>query len=80
MLISINDYSVFKKSNFWGTWMAQSVKHLTLGLGASHDLMVYEFKPHIGLCTGSGEPTQDSLSLPLFLPLPALSLSLCQNK
>ena len=36
--------------------MAQSVKHLTLDLVSGHDLMVHEFKPHIGLCTNSAEP------------------------
>ena len=35
----------------WGTWVAQSVKYLTLGFGSGHDLMVCEVKPHIRLCT-----------------------------
>ena len=41
------------------------------------------FKPHIRLCTSSTEPAWDSLSLPLFLPLPHLrcvSLSQKINK
>ena len=45
-----------KKHRFRGTWVAQSVEHLTLDFGSSHDLMVCEFKPHMGLCTGSMEP------------------------
>ena len=35
--------------------MAQSVEHTTLDFHAGHDLMVREFKPHVGLCTGGGE-------------------------
>jgi len=31
---------VKKNSNFWGVWVAQSVKHLTLGFGSGHDLRV----------------------------------------
>ena len=64
-----------------GAWMAQSVKWPTRDLGSSHDLTVCEFKPRIGLCTGSMEPAWDSLSFPLSLPLPCLiSLSLSPNK
>ena len=37
-------------------WVAQSVKHLTLGFGSGHDLMVHEFEPHIRLCVDSSEP------------------------
>ena len=55
--------------------MAQSVKHLTLDFGSGHDLTVCEFKPHIGLCTDSVEPTWDSLS-PSLSALPLLMLSL----
>ena len=35
-------YSFFLKDGkrLWGTWVAQSVKHLTLGFGSGHDLMV----------------------------------------
>ena len=59
--------------------MAQSVKHLTLGFGSSHDLMVLEFESHIRLCADSAEPALDSLS-PSLLPLPcSFSLSL-KNK
>ena len=64
-----------------GTWVARSVKHLTLESGSGHDLTVREIKPHVGLCDGSSEPAWDSrsLSLSLFLPLPC-SLYLSQNK
>ena len=34
-----------------GTWVAQSVKHLTLDFSSGHDLTVREFKPRAGLCT-----------------------------
>ena len=47
--------------------MAQSVKPLTLGLGSGNDLTVSEFEAHVGLCSDSMEPAQDSL--PLSLPL-----------
>ena len=58
-----------------GTWVAQSVKCLTLGFGSGHDLAVHEFKSHIGLCADSVEPSWDSLSLflsalPCLLSLP----------
>ena len=33
----------------WGVWVAQLVKHLTLGLSLGHDLTVCEFEPHIRL-------------------------------
>ena len=61
-----------------GTWVAQSVKRLTLGFGSGHDLMVRGFKPH----TGSVLTTQSLLGilfLPLSLPFPCL-LSVSQNK
>ena len=50
------------KVTAWGTWVAQSVKHLILDFGSGHDLMVREFKPCIGLCTDGVEPAWDSLS------------------
>ena len=31
-----------------GTWVAQSVKCLTLDSGSGHILMVFEFKSHVG--------------------------------
>ena len=65
----------------WGAWVAQSVKHPTLGYGSGHDLMVYEFEPHVGLHDDSAELAWDSLYLPLSAPpLLALSLSLKIHK
>ena len=60
--------------------MVQSVKHLPLGFGSGHDLMVHRIESCVGLCADSMEPALDSLS-PLSLPLTPLalflSLSLC---
>ena len=57
-----------------GTWMAQSVKHLTLDFNSGHDLMVCEFKAHIRLHADSTEPAWDLLSPSLSAP-PPLALS-----
>ena len=55
--------------------MAQSVKHLTLGFGSGHDLMVHEFEP----CTISAGLAWDSLFPSLSLSaLPVLPLSLSE--
>ena len=51
--------------------MAQLVKRLTLGLGSGHDIEVWKFESHVGLCAASVEPASNSLSL---------SLSLSQSK
>ena len=51
--------------------MAESVKHLTLDLGSAHDLMVREFEPLVGLCTGSVRRLLGILFLPLSLPTPS---------
>ena len=40
--------------DIWGTWVAQSVKCLTLGFGSGHDLMGQEIKPHIKLPAQQG--------------------------
>ena len=40
----------------WGTWMAQSVEHLTLGFSSDQDLIVREFEAHIGLGADSVDP------------------------
>ena len=50
----------------------------TLDFCSDHDLMVPGVKPHVRLCTDSTEPSRDSLSSSLSLPLPCshvLSLS-----
>ena len=46
----------------WGTRVAQSVKHPTLDFSSSHDLMVWQFEPYVGLCADSMEPACDLLS------------------
>ena len=51
--------------------MAQSVKHPTLDFSSSHDLLVCEIKPYVGLCANSVESAWDSLSLS-----PSLSLKI----
>ena len=51
-----------------GTWVAQSVKHLTLGFGSGHDLMIRGFEPHIRICADSVEPAWDFLSPSLSAP------------
>ena len=38
-----------KKNPFQGTWVAPLVKHLTLGFGSGHDLIVCGTKPHVRL-------------------------------
>ena len=50
----------FKTDKPMGAWVDQLVKHLTFGSG--HDLTIYEFEPHIRLCTHSMETAWDSLS------------------
>ena len=66
-------------TDFWGTWVARSVKRQTLGFSSGHDLMVHEFESHIGLCTDSLEPAWDSVSFCLYLsPAGVLSLSLSE--
>ena len=47
----------------WVTWVAQSVKCLTLGFSSGYDLVIGEFQPHIKLHADSAEPAWDSLSL-----------------
>ena len=57
------------KAGNGGAWVARSVKIPTLDLSSGHDLTVREFKPHIRLCAESAQPTWDSHSLSLSLPL-----------
>ena len=52
------------KSSFVGTWVAQTVKRLTLDFDSGRDL-----KPCVRLWADSTEPAWDSPSLPLSLPL-----------
>ena len=68
-----------------GAWVAQLVKHPTLGLGSGHDLTVHKVKHRVKLCADSVEPAWDSPSLslcpsPAGVPALTLSLSLSQNK
>ena len=65
--------------NSGGTWVAQSVKCVTLDFGSGHDLTVSEFEPRFGLHTDSGEHAWDSLSL-FLCPSPACALSLSLSK
>ena len=67
-----------EKASPGDAWVAQSVKHLTLDFSSGHDLMVYEFEPHVGLHFESVEPAWNSLS-PSLSASPLLSLSL-KNK
>ena len=55
-----------RNSLYWGGWVTQLVKRLTLDFGSGHDLTVFEFEPHVRLCTDSVEPSWDSLSVPLY--------------
>ena len=58
-----------------GTWVAQSVKCLSLDFGSGHDFMVHDIEPQDGLCVDSGGACL-RFSLPLSLPSPTHSLSL----
>ena len=58
-----------------GTWVVQSVKHLTLSFISGHDLMVHGIEPHVGICADSEEPAWNFLS-PSLSASPPCSLSL----
>ena len=65
-----------------GAWVTHLAESLTLDFSSGYDLLVHEFKPHIGLCANSVEPSLESLSLSLSLCLSptcmlALSLAHC---
>ena len=80
--VQYNSVNSLKLANARGVWVAQSVKSLTLSFGSDHDLMIHEFKPHIGLCA---ESLLGILSLSLSLSAPpclsvSVSLSLKINK
>ena len=70
----------FRRIQYREAWVAQSVECLTLAFGTGHDLVVCEFKPRVGLCAYSAEPTCHSLSPSLFVPPCLHCLSLSQNK
>ena len=44
------------KHLLWGTWVAQSVNHLTRDFGSGHGLTLHGFEPHVGFCAGSEVP------------------------
>ena len=60
--------------------MAQSVKCQALDFSSGHDVMVLNFKPCVGLCVDSAEPTWGSLSPSLPLPDSCFFLSHEINK
>ena len=77
--VRYRDY--LKIKSFRDTWVAQLVKHLTLGFGSGHDLMVCELKPHVTLWVDSKEPDWDSFSHFLSLcPSPTHTLFLSNEK
>lgn len=41
-------YKPNKTYLFWGTWVAQSAKYLTLGFSSCHDLTVVRLSPALG--------------------------------
>ena len=47
---------VLIKTETWGAWVDQSVKRLTIDFDSGHDLIVWEFEPHMGLCTDGAVP------------------------
>ena len=49
---------------------APGVKRPALEFSSGHDLTVGGTEPHIGVCADGAEPACDSLSPPLFAPLP----------
>ena len=64
-----------------GSWVAQSIKHLTFGFRSGRDLTVRGFESCVGLLADSAESAWDSLSLSLSLSAPPpLSLSVSQTK
>ena len=57
-----------------GIWVAQSLKHMTLGFSSGQDLTVRGIEPHIGHVNSlTVEPAWDS-------PSPSLCPSLLQTK
>lgn len=76
-------YIIFlqKMFNQRGTWVAQSIRHLTLNFGLGHDLRDVRLDPHTGLHTGCGLCLRFSLPLPLQPPScsPIRALFLLKN-
>jgi len=56
--------SCSKTPSFRGTWVAQSIEHLTLGFGTGHDLRIMDPALHLAPRL-AGSLFEDSLSLPL---------------
>ena len=71
-------YCLFREQSFGGTWVAQSVRCLTLGIGSGQDLMVREWFLSSSPADRA-EPAWDSPSLSLSAPS-LLAHSLSQNK
>ena len=71
-------FFLISKVWYWGTWLAQSVKHPTLDISSGHDLMVCEIEPHIEPCWQHGAFLGFSASFSVPLPL-TRSLSLSQK-
>ena len=59
----------------WGAWVAQSVKHLTLGFHSGYDLKVARWSPALG----SMLSMEWACPLPLLLLLTPCCLSLKNN-
>ena len=68
--------NINKETNYRDAWVAQSVKHPTLGFSSGHDLTVCGFELHVGLCADRAESASAPLSL---CPSPSHTLSL-KNK
>ena len=62
----------------WGTWVAQSVKHLTLDFRSGHDFRVPELQSGVRFWADGVETARDSLSLSL--PVCSSSPPPSQNK
>ena len=56
------DHAEKKNRRKWGTWVAQSVKHLLLDFSSGHDLVVRGIEPLVWLCTESTGLAWDPLS------------------
>ena len=48
--------TVSENGSTWGTWVVQSVEHLSLGFDSGHDLMFRGSEPHVRPCADSAEP------------------------